>query len=696
MADLITSDFQDGCYTVTFDRPGSAANLFDAATLSALEEIVDGIGRVPSVQRVVFRSAKDRIFIAGADLDTLGRASGEELETFLAQGQRVFQKIADLPAVTVAEIHGASLGGGCELALACDWRVASDDRATKIGLPETQLGILPAWGGSTRLPRLIGLPAALDLILSGKQVAAKAAKKIGLVDGVAARERLGVLGAQLAAKGKPQRPGHSLVNSALSTAIIRRVAEKKALARSRGNYPALPAALEVVSQGAQGSIPDSLTRERAAVRALALTPEARQLLRVFHLQERAKKFRYAEPPEEPARVHRVAVIGAGVMGSGIAQWIASRQIPVLLRDIDPARVAAGMQTVEKLFADAVKHRVFTPAEARRLADHIVPSASPVPLSGIDFVIEAAVEDLDVKRRIFHDLAGRTRSDTILATNTSALPVTQLAEDPDIGRPDRIIGVHFFNPVAKMQLVEIVVTSRTAPAVVETALAFVRRLGKLPVVVGDRPGFLVNRILMPYLIEAGRLYDQGWDAETIDSAMLDFGMPMGPLRLLDEIGLDVALHVGRTMEAAFGQRFQLPPILERLAGNGLLGRKSGAGIYEHGKSRGKNPNPDAFILRARGTPSSPPPEKREIAERLALLMVNEATRCLEENVARSEDDVDLAMIFGTGFAPFRGGPLTWAQSLGWGLVRDKLERLAAAAPEGQREVFEPSEWIKAQG
>jgi len=691
MSSPFTSTFSDGRFTITFDRPDSTANIFDPATLQALEELVDSVTRLPSATSLVFRTAKDSIFVAGADLNVLENASPEDLELFLIQGQRVFQKIAGLSCITVAEIHGACLGGGCELALACDWRVASDDRSTKIGLPETQLGILPGWGGSSRLPRLIGLPAALDLILGGKQLAGRQAKKLGLVDGVAARERLGTLTDQLLAKGKPRRPSHWLTNNPLSALVIRRVAGGKARARSRGNYPAIDAALQVVTQAVSGSLTDSMTRERTAVRSLATSPEARQLLRVFHLQERARKFHFSPDPVTPNTVSRVAVIGAGVMGSGIAQWLAARKIPVLLRDLDPARVGAGLRSVRQLFRDAVKHRIFTETEAHRLSGNVIPSATVVPMQSIDLVIEAAVEDLEIKRKIFRDLAGRTRADTLLATNTSALPVSQLAEDPEIGRRDRLIGLHFFNPVARMQLVEIVTTPHTSPEVVETALAFVRKLGKLPVVVGDRPGFLVNRILMPYLIEAGRLFDAGWDAKLIDEAMLDFGMPMGPLRLLDEVGLDVALHVAHTMQSAFGDRFAIPQILDRLVQNGFFGRKTGEGIYEHRKSKGKAVSDNALVRRAHGTAPASLPDKAAVAERLALLMVNEATRCLEEEVAHSEDDVDFAMIFGTGFAPFRGGPIAWAKALGWPVVREKLEALAAR--EG--EAFTPSEWIRSQ-
>ncbi len=647
---------EDGIAILTFDHPDKSANIFDIQTLVELEKEVDKLS-TSLARGVIFISAKPSIFIAGADLKTLGEAKGEELRQLVEQGQMIFAKIGALEMPTVAAIHGACLGGGLELALACDARIASSDKATKIGLPETMLGIIPAWGGSSKMPRLIGVPKALDLILSGKQLAPSHALKLGVVDKVVPKERLREQALKLVSGELPKRKSHFLSNNPLSSAVIRSISRKKVLERTRGNYPAQEAAIDVVTRAGYGRLVDSLKREVDAAIKLAGTDAAANLMRIFQLQENAKKFRYDESVDlsDLPSIDRTAVIGAGVMGSGIAQWFAARGYPTILRDIDPARVSAGMQSVSKLFYGAVKKRIFSKHEAQKKMELISPSATPVPLRNCDIVVEAAVENLEIKKRIFADLCDRSGDDTILATNTSALPITELCTAEGVTHPGRIIGVHFFNPVSRMKLVEVVVTEHTAPETVEAVLLFVRRIGKMPVVVKDSPGFLVNRILMPYLIEAGALVDKGYDPKTIDEAMLDFGMPMGPIRLLDEIGLDVAAHVAETMSGAFGDRFAVPDILNKLLEAGSIGKKSGRGFYQYD---GKKTTPAVS-----GNPAkSPSMSESEIAAKLAGLMVDEAKLCLEEGVAGSADDIDFAMILGTGFAPFRGGPLSYDKSL----------------------------------
>ncbi len=642
-------EFVDEAALITFDHPGKSANVIDAAFFDELEVALRAVRRV-GARGIVFLSAKPTVFVAGADLDSLGRVRGERLTILVERGQRLFSEISAFSIPTVAAIHGAALGGGLELALACDRRLASDDAATRLGLPETQLGILPAWGGSTRLPRLVGLPKALDLILSGRAVSAKAARRLGLVDEVMPRERLLGRALELLSKSLPERSSHLLTNNPVSAALLRFLTKRRLLQKTRGNYPAPLAALEVATRATRGPIPRSLVRERDAFLALSETEAARNLLRLFSLQERAKHFRFDESIDAGSLppIRRTAVIGAGVMGAGIAQCFASRGFPAILSDLDPPRVAAGMKSVSGLFDEAVKRRIFTSHEARRKFDLVAPTAERVPLRACDLVVEAAVEDLAVKKRLFADLCARSSPDTILATNTSALSVTALAEAEGATHPERIVGLHFFNPVSRMKLVEVVVTEHSSPEAVERVLAFVRRLGKIPVVVKDSPGFLVNRILMPYLVEAGRMAESGVPVATIDRAMLDYGMPMGPLRLLDEIGLDVAAHVAETMGAAFGDRFAVPALLAKLRGEGELGRKSGRGFYLH---EGRKATPRSFAL-----PPSPLPSGSDIAERLATLMTREAKRCLEEGIVRDPGSIDLAMILGTGYAPFRGGPL----------------------------------------
>lgn len=647
---------------VIFDNPDKAANIFDEATLDQLDLALDAVERIEP-DGVVFRSAKPKVFIAGADLDSLASANEELLEHLIVKGQKVFARIAALPMPTVAAIHGACLGGGLELALACDYRIASDDSSTKIGLPETLLGIIPAWGGSTRLPRLTGLPKALAAILSGKAYAAKHAKSVGIVDQVVPRERLIAAAGKMVSGPAVSRKSFFLTNNPLSSLVIRGFARRNLLRKTRGNYPAQEAAIEVVGRGGYGPVDRSLKREREAVMKLARSGEARNLMRLFRLQERSKKFRYDPEVDRAALppVTRTAVIGAGVMGSGIAQWFAARGASVILRDVDRGKVAAGMEAVRKLFSGAVRKRILTKHEAMRKMDLITPSAEALPLNGCDLVVEAAVENLEIKKKIFADLCARSSDEAILATNTSALPISELCEAEGVTHPERIIGLHFFNPVSRMKLVEVVVTEWTSPEVVERVLSFVRGIGKLPVVVKDSPGFLVNRILMPYLIEAGKLVDQGYTPAYIDKAMLDFGMPMGPLRLLDEVGLDVASHVAATMGETFGARFALPVCIKGHLASGNLGKKSGRGFYPYEKGEpvvAMRPDLPVTAL-----------SRSAIAEQLAGLMSREAALCLDEGIALDADDIDFAMVMGTGFAPFRGGPLEYAR----GRKTLKLER-----------------------
>ena len=645
-------DLVDGVAVITFDRPDKSVNVIDSEFLEELETALRAIGHY-EVRGVLFLSSKPSVFLAGADLEAFGKFGGESLAKLVERGQLLFSRIASLGVPTIAAIHGACLGGGLELALACDRRLASDDPATKLGLPETQLGLLPAWGGSTRLPRLIGLPKALDLILSGRQVASRPAHKIGLVDEVVPKERLRDRALALLGRSMPKRRRFFLTNNPLSAALTRTLTKRRLIKKTRGNYPAPMAALEVAGRGTWNpgsSLEPSSRRERKAFVHLAETAAAKNLLRLFFLQEKAKHGRHDRSIDlgNLLPVKRTAVIGAGVMGAGIAQAFASRGFPVILTDLDPERVAAGVKSAEKLFDEAIKRRIFSAHEAARKLDLIAPTAERVSLRHCDLVIEAAVEDLEVKKRIFADLGSRTSPHTILATNTSALSVSAIAVADGVTHPERVVGLHFFNPVSRMKLVEIVTTDFTSSEVVERALAFVRSLGKTPVVVKDSPGFLVNRVLMPYLIEAGRLAESGLPVTFIDEAMLDFGMPMGPLRLLDEIGLDVAVHVAETMVAAFGERFAPPLLLADLVRAGHLGKKSGRGFYRHEGSRAF---PETFA-----TPPRVLPQKAEIADGLDDLMVEESKCCLAEGLVRDADAINLSLILGAGYSPFRGGPL----------------------------------------
>lgn len=667
----------DGLCVLTFDRHHSSANIFDRATLEELDRQLDVIVSIDTrVRALILTSAKDTIFVAGADLHGIRSMSLEEVEGFIALGQSVFTKLAHLKIPTVAAIHGAAVGGGCEVTLACDWRVASPDHSTKIGLPETSLGIIPAWGGCTRLPKLVGVPKALDLILGAKTLSAKRALKMGLIDEIAPRERLIAAAEQLIKRGKRHQSfAHSAPVNAVVDAVIARQVRHGVEEKTHGHYPAVQKAMQVVmADAAAWSERASLAREREAIRELLPMESTRNLLQLFFEHERAKKRRVLEPTGEERKVTRTAVIGAGVMGAGIAQWVSARGLRVILRDVDTSRVAAGMATITSLYASGVKRRSLTEHDAHLGLDRISPAPQEVPLTSTHLVIEAAVEEMNVKQDIFRRLEELSGEETILATNTSALSITELASAT--ARPDRVVGIHFFNPVHRMQLVEVIAGKETSPETVQRSLRFVQQIGKLPVLVQDSPGFVVNRILLPYLSEAAWLFDLGTEAHDIDQAMLDFGMPMGPLRLIDEVGIDIASHVAHTLTEAYPKRMRVPVILRMMLNNGYLGRKNGQGFYYYPAKGEPEPNPTAAALCTKGEPM--PLAREEIARCLVLPMLNEAARCVEEGVVETAGDVDFAMVTGTGWAPFRGGPLRYVDSLGAAWVVDELARLSEGA------------------
>jgi 3-hydroxyacyl-CoA dehydrogenase/enoyl-CoA hydratase/3-hydroxybutyryl-CoA epimerase len=680
----------DGICVLMLDRAGSSANVFDLATLEELRGELDFIeSQAGTLKGVILASAKRSIFIAGLDLKTIGEsASPAQIREIIEMGQAQFNRIAALRIPTVAAIHGAAVGGGFEISLACDWRIASPDHATKIGLPETKIGLLPAWGGSTRLPRLIGLPKALDIILGAKTPAARAALKFGMIDDIVPAENLVAFATKKIKEGKPQRGGHWLVNNPVAAALFRKKLRPQLFKKTRGHYPAILKALEVVTRGITDTVSGSLALEREGILELVQGEACRNLIRIFFLQERAKKVP-ATATTKP--ISRTAVVGAGVMGAGIAQWLSARHLPVVLRDINAEQVAHGMTSIAKIYSEGVKRHVVSRREARDGVDRIFPAPNEAPLRRVDLVIEAAVEKMDLKKTIFQRLDALVGDETLLATNTSALPVSDLAASTR--RPERVLGLHFFNPVHRMQLVEVVAGRQTSPEVLDRAVKFVRQIGKLPVVVKDSPGFLVNRILMPYLIEAGNLFENGARIEDIDEAMLDFGMPMGPMRLIDEVGVDVALHVAKTLAASFGGRMKIPAVLGGMMDAKMLGRKSGSGFYLHGKGEPRL-NPDAMRFAAVSRTSTTTrartnDECKELQERMVLLMVNESARCLEEQIVTAPEDVDFAMIMGTGFAPFRGGPLRYADLLG----AERVVGAMGALVDRGADYFAPCELLK---
>jgi 3-hydroxyacyl-CoA dehydrogenase / enoyl-CoA hydratase / 3-hydroxybutyryl-CoA epimerase len=678
----------DHICVLTLDRPDSGANIFDTATLDELNEHLDAVEKDASLRGLIIASAKKSIFVAGADLKTLlqGAQSGEMRE-FIERGQQVFNRLTDFKIPTVAAIHGASAGGGYEVALACDYRVVSDDPATRIGLPETSLGLLPAWGGCTRLPRLIGVERAAEVILKGKLYSAQEALNIGLVDEIAppdqlfdrAREKLH------AGKRKMERGAPS-------------GSQELAPPKQRGN-PAPERAYEIINKTLSISPDESLRLELDGIVELGKTESTQNLIRNFFLAEKYKKGKSRTPPE---KIVHAAVIGAGVMGSGIAQWLSSRGVTVILRDVAREQINHGLANVEKIYGDAVKRGLMSEEKAKQGRARICGSTAPMELRDVQFVIEATSEKMEIKKEVFRELAMEAGPKTIVATNTSALPVSELA-DMTVS-PEHVIGLHFFNPVSRMKLVEVVIARQTSDQTRDRSLAFVRQIGKLPVIVRDSPGFLVNRVLFPYLLDAAELFESGVDAERIDRALVEWGMPMGPLRLIDEIGVDITIDIGNTLEKAYGQRDHVAAVLLWLRDQQMLGRKTGAGFYKYeGKKQAPN---EALAQRLRGAvargadpgrsavsprpepASTPPATDEELTHRLIFLMVNEAARCVEEGVVDSPEDADYGMILGTGFAPFRGGPLRFAEHFGIKETVEELEQLART-----EEKFTPCKILK---
>jgi 3-hydroxyacyl-CoA dehydrogenase/enoyl-CoA hydratase/3-hydroxybutyryl-CoA epimerase len=656
---------KDHVCVLTFNRAESGANIFDAATMRELGEHIDAIEGDSSIAGLIITSAKKSIFIAGADLKTLlKQAPTGEMRDFIAEGQRVFNRIAALKIPTVAAIHGACAGGGYEVTLACDWRVASDEPSTRIGLPETTLGLIPAWGGSTRLPRLIGEEHAAEVILKGKLYSASEALKLGLVDEVVPGEKLIEAARRKLGEGK-RTPGKAPSSKGKTP-----VPSDPKSARAR--------ALGVITTGGANSVDESLRLELEAIVDLGKSESTQNLIRNFFLAEKYKKGR--SKTDFPKVMH-AAVVGAGVMGSGIAQWLSSRGVTVILRDVNREFLDRGLASVEKIYNDAVKRGLMTEEKAKQGRSRIVCSMAPMELRDVQFIIEAASEKIDIKKEIFRELSMQAGPKTIVATNTSALPVSELA-DCTVS-PDRVIGLHFFNPVSRMKLVEVVVGKETSDETNERALAFTRQVGKLPVVVRDSPGFLVNRVLFPYLLEAAELFEAGVDSEKIDNAMMKWGMPMGPLRLIDEIGVDITIDIAATLERAYGRRDRAPEVLKKMREAKLLGRKSGAGFYKY-EGREQTPNESLAQWRRSGGAK----EEVNLADRLMFLMVNEAARCVEEKVVESPEDADYGMILGTGFAPHRGGPLRFAEHFGLKKAVDEMSRLAKSEDK-----FEPCEILK---
>lgn len=682
----------DGIGWIVFDDPASRANVFNPPTQAALRAAIDALATQP-VKAVVVMSGKDKIFVAGADLKWLGKiktpAEGKDASR---NGQALFGLLAEFKVPVVCAIHGACAGGGYELALACHWRLASEAKETVIGLPEVGIGLIPGWGGCARLPRLIGAKAAIDHILKAQLLPAAEAHKAGLVDELVpaaelkARAKAAAL--KLAAEGgwgQPPLPGQSEAKQVGALALKRPVPaaadaafyadqRKAALSRMRGQ-PAPLAVLDAVEKGAGLPLDAALELEATLFGEISAGDVAHNMVHVFFLKDAVKKLTvdawFPKPADAaaPAPFKKIGVIGAGVMGSGIAQWCAARGYSVVMRDVTPEFVERGMGVIKGLFDEAAKRGKMSADAAAQGYGRVLGTTDLAAFADCDLVVEAIVENVAAKQALFAELSKVVRADCILASNTSALPIEELSATAT--HPGRTIGIHFFNPVSRMPLIEMVLSPHTTRDTADRVLAFAKALGKTPVICRSSPGFLVTRVLFFYLNAACELWEQGVPTDVMDKAMRDWGWPMGPMRLIDEVGVDVTDFIYGEMKHYFPERFLSSTVCHRMLAAGLKGRKNGASSgfysYEGGKEQ-LNPAMKQFAPEcASGAAGAPADVKtmdaKAIQDHLNGVMIAETKRVLDEGVLKTADDADFALLMGTGFPAFRGGLMRYARSVG---------------------------------
>jgi 3-hydroxyacyl-CoA dehydrogenase/enoyl-CoA hydratase/carnithine racemase len=678
-----------GVTTVSLDVPGRPLNVLGYDVMQELEQIVHELESSDDINLVIFQSGKESGFLAGADVSKIADIeSASHAVRLIEAGQTLFQRIEWLPMPTVAVVHGPCLGGGLELALACKYRVARDNSSTKIGLPEIKLGLIPGWGGTQRLPRVVGLTNSLQLILTGKDLNAKEAFAIGLVDLAIAPERwdaeLGifvedVLAGRVIAPAKYRRPLLQRIAEAtpLGRALILRMTEKS-IRSNVAHYPALAAAVRAIPLAYGRGMAGFLCERKEFVDLLA-TPTCRNLLGLFFARERARSLPTwsndlgAAFHEAPIR--KVGVIGAGAMGAGIGQLAAVRGYDVVMKEINEEAAAAGHKRIEELVHDLARRKGWDQTQQLALLNKITITCDDCPLADCDLVIEAVVEREDVKASVFRTLDTVVKQSAILTSNTSSLSVTNMAKATN--RPKQVAGLHFFNPVHRMELVEVVRAAQTDDATIARLVAFVKAIGKTPVVTIDSAGFLVNRVLFPYLGEAVVMVGEGHNVEDVDKQVRRFGMPMGPLELLDQVGLDVALHVATSLDSVLSGVEPVVKQLSALVEKGFLGKKSGQGFYRYAK--GKRVGVAEFPGLEVRQPQELGSEFLEdgltnVQRRLVYAMLCEAVRCYEEGVVPHAWAIDLAMVLGTGFAPHRGGPLHTIDAIGLKTVAGNLSRL----------------------
>jgi 3-hydroxyacyl-CoA dehydrogenase/enoyl-CoA hydratase/3-hydroxybutyryl-CoA epimerase len=697
---------EDGVAVLTLDVPGEPVNTLSPDMRDVFTALLSGAEKDPQVKAVVFISGKKDNFVAGAKIDFLQTLkTAEEVSALARQTQQSFDTVDAFPKPVVVAIHGACLGGGLEWALACDYRIASDSPKTTLGLPEVQLGLLPGAGGTQRLPALIGVQAALDLILTGKNVKSSKAKRLGLVDevvpvpllrSVALRRARELAEGQLkverprgqgikavARQGKKGLGGFllGLANKEMWTEVAlednpvgRRIlfdqARKQLRKKTRGKYPGPERALEAVRIGLESGRAAGLEAECRFFGELMMTDVSKRLVEIFFATTALKKENGTSNPDvKPREVKKVGVLGGGLMGGGIAYVTSALQgVPVRVKDKDDAGVGRALKQVQGLYDERVKKRSLSWREAASKMALVTGGTGYEGFKNVDVVIEAVFEDLALKHRIIGEVEAVTREDCIFASNTSSIPITELAKGSR--RPAQVIGMHYFSPVNKMPLLEIITHKGTADWVTATCVEVGRKQGKTVIVVNDGPGFYTSRILAPYMNEAAYLLAEGADIAELDKALVEFGFPVGPITLLDEVGIDVAQKVGPIMEAAFGKRMAAPRALDKVVAEGRLGRKNKKGFYTYDGKK-KEVDVSVYELLPHGK-NRLRLDASEMAERCALQMVNEAVRCLGEGILRGARDGDVGAIFGLGFPPFLGGPFRYADSLGPAELLRRLE------------------------
>ncbi|HEU5305612.1 MAG TPA: fatty acid oxidation complex subunit alpha FadJ [Gemmatimonadales bacterium] len=678
-----TTTIENGIAVVTFDLPGEPVNKLSAAVKSEMEALLTRLQDDTAVRAAVLISGKPDTFIAGADIEEFTALTSQDAAERLSfEGQETVSRVETFRKPIVAAIHGACLGGGLEVALACHYRIATDHPKTVLGLPEVQLGLIPGAGGCQRLPRLIGARAALDLILTGKTERSSTALRLGLVDEVVPRSILrqaAIAAAERLAREGPhqrQRKGGMaamlLDRTAAGRQLVYRGARKQVLQKTGGHYPAPLAALEAVRVGLEQGITAGLAEEHRGFGELAAGDVSRKLVQVFFATAALKKDDGVRPGTAvPRQIRRLAIVGSGFMGAGIAGTaVLNVEVDTRLKDADLVRVGKGLKAASSILKERLKRRRLTRSQYERLSALLSGAADYGGFSRADLVIEAVFEELEIKRQVLAEVEARVRPDTIFATNTSTIPIHQISVRAR--HPERVLGMHFFSPVERMPLLEVIPTEATSPDTIVTAVRFGRRMGKTVIVVADRPGFWVNRILSPYLNEAGLLLQEGVPIELVDRTMTDFGFPVGPVALLDEVGLDVAQKAGSVMYEAFGDRMKPAGTLSRMLGATRLGRKNGRGFYRY--KEGHKSGVDRSVYPLLGVRPADEVHEDLVQRRLLYAMLNEAAMAFADGVVRSARDADIGAIFGIGFPAFRGGPLRMIDDLGPGRVVETLYQL----------------------